>query len=264
MTVPELALTQLSASDDLPVVVVGPSLGTRVARIWSPVAALLTGYRLIGWDLPGHGRSGPATRPYSTEELATAVLAAVDAAVGPESPLRYAGDSFGGAVGLQLALDHPDRFTAAAILCSGAKIATAQVWRDRIALVTRDGLRPVREASRTRWFGRTVQDRPTSDSRAVLDELLDVDAASYCRACAALALFDIRDRLPGIRVPLLAVAGADDPVTTPEQHRELTEAIPGARVEVLPGIGHLAPLEDPRATATLLENHFAKEPAHER
>lgn len=174
MATPEVALTLLSGSADQPVVVVGPSLGTRVERLWSAAAGLLSGYRVIGWDLPGHGRSAPAAQPFSTEELADAVLSAVDEEVGAAAPLRYAGDSFGGAVGLQLILDHPDRFKAAAILGSGAKIATPEVWRDRVDLVRRDGMRPVREASPERWFGAHVKARPTDESRAVVEELADV------------------------------------------------------------------------------------------
>ncbi|MFC6706639.1 alpha/beta fold hydrolase [Flexivirga alba] len=259
MVAPEIALTLLSGSAEQPVVVVGPSLGTRVERLWSTAAALLSDYRVIGWDLPGHGRSAPATQPFSTEELASAVLGAVDAEVGADAPLRYAGDSFGGAVGLQLILDHPDRFEAAAILCSGAKIATVEVWRGRVDLVCREGLGPVQRASPERWFGERVKARPTDESRAVVEELADIDAASYCGACAALAAFDVRDRLSAIQVPLLAVAGSDDLVTTAEQHGELVCHTPGASFEVLPGVGHLAPLEDPSATAALLEKHFAKE-----
>lgn len=259
MATPEITLTLLSGSADQPVVIVGPSLGTRVERLWSAAADLLSGYRVIGWDLPGHGRSAPATQPFRTEELAGAVLGAVDAEVGADVPLRYAEDSFGGCVGLQLVLDHPDRFEAAAMLCSGAKIATADVWRQRVDLVCRVGLGPVQQASPERWFGERVKAQPTDESRAAVEELANVDPPSYCHACAALGAFDVRDRLSAIQVPLLAVAGSDDLVTTPEQNRKLARHTPGARFEVLPGVGHLAPLEDPSATVALLEKHFAKE-----
>lgn len=256
MATPDIALTHLAGSAGQPVLIVGPSLGTRVERLWSDAAGGLSELHVIGWDLPGKGRSAPADQPYSTHELARAVLDAVDGAIGPGQTLRYAGDSFGGCVGLQLILDHPERFAAAAILCSGAKIATAQVWRARIDLVRREGLAPVQDASTTRWFGSRVQQHPTDQSRAVLAELLEVDPAGYSHACEVLSTFDVRERLTGIRVPLLAIAGADDLVTTAEQNRELVRVTPGARLEVLNGVGHLAPLEDPRTTAALLDNHF--------
>lgn len=255
---PDIAVTPLAGAADDPIVVLGPSLGTRVERLWATVAESLSGFRVIGWDLPGHGRSATAAQPYSTAELAAAVLAAVDTHVGSQQPLRYAGDSFGGCIGLQLALDHPDRFVAAAIVCSGAKVASEQVWRDRIDLVEREGLGPVQAASSARWFGKAAAEHPTDESRAVLAELLDVDPAGYCQACAALETFDVRDRLPQMQVPLLAVAGADDLVTTAEQNLELVSRTPGSRFEVLPDVGHLAPLEAPEAITTLLQSHFGE------
>lgn len=256
MAAPEITLTHLAGPPDRPVVLVGPSIGTRVQRLWAATAAHLPDHRVIGWDLPGHGRSAPTEEPFSTAELAAQVLRAVDCAVGGSNRLHYAGDSFGGCVGLQLALDHPARFATMIILCSGAKIATADVWRERIALVHREGMRPIQQASPQRWFGTRIAEQPTQDSRAVVEEVADVDAFSYSLACAALAEFDVRDRLSDIQIPLLAVAGADDLVTTPDQHRGLAAQTPGARVEVLDGVAHLAPLEDPLTTAVLLEKHF--------
>lgn len=256
MSGPEVTITPLSGTAGQPVVLLGPSIGTSVHRLWHTVAGRLDGYRVVGWDLPGHGHSAPAVQPFTTAELAAAVLEAVDTELGSAEVLRYAGDSYGGCVGLQLVLDHPDRFAAAAILCSGAKIATAQVWRDRIDLVRREGMAPVQAGSPQRWFGARVAAQPNEESRAVLEELMDVDAHSYSLVCEALRDFDVRDRLADIRVPVLAIAGADDLVTTPEQHREMADAIPGGRCEVLTGVGHLAPLEDPAATASLVQAHF--------
>lgn len=63
-----------------PLLVVGPSLGTSVERIWGAVVARLEGWNVIGWDLPGHGAS-PAPRPLAKltiAGLAAAVVQAVD------------------------------------------------------------------------------------------------------------------------------------------------------------------------------------------
>ncbi|PVG80732.1 hypothetical protein DDE18_21540 [Nocardioides gansuensis] len=111
--------------------VVGPSLGTRVDRLWGTVAAELGELHIVGWDLPGHGLSPATSADFGLGDLASAVLAAVDSAVGADAaatPYLYAGDSVGGAVGLQLLLDHPARFRAAAAFCSGARFGTPQAW----------------------------------------------------------------------------------------------------------------------------------------
>lgn len=78
------------------------------------------------------------------------------------------------------------------------------------------------------------------------------DRESYAIACEALASFDLRDRVGARKVPLLVVAGQQDPVVPPELART------GAPDEfaVLPGCGHLPPAEDPAAVAGLLTRFF--------
>ena len=63
-------------------------------------------YRVVAWDLPGHGASPPATEPFTVADLADAVAAAIRA-LGADRVL-YAGVSLGGATGLELGLRHPD------------------------------------------------------------------------------------------------------------------------------------------------------------
>jgi pimeloyl-ACP methyl ester carboxylesterase len=62
-------------------------------------------------------------------------------------------------------------------------------------------------------------------------------------------------RLADIRCPTLVVAGAEDQLRSPEEARELADGIPGARLEVVPGAGHLIPLEQPQALAGAIARH---------
>ena len=260
-TTPEIAVQTLAGSPGDPVLVLGPSLGTRVDRLWETVASDLDGLHVVGWDLPGHGSSPAATVGFGLDDLADAVLAAVDRAVGGASrgsPYLYAGDSVGGGVGLQLLLDHPERFCAAAVLCSGARFGTPELWAERAALVRAEGMAPMVAASPDRWFGRRVKAGPTELTRAAVDDLARVDAGSYAFVCEALGRFDVTERLGGITTPLLAIAGADDVVTPPAQHQQLARATADGRFAVLRGVGHLAPLEDPSRTAALLREHFRR------
>ena len=113
---------------ELPLLVLGPSLGTSAGALWTDCAHHLTDdFDVLAWDLPGHGhnRSVP-DEPLTIAELAEGVLALVgdvqEQRGDPGTPFAYAGVSVGGAVGLQLLLDHPDRVTAAALVCTGARI----------------------------------------------------------------------------------------------------------------------------------------------
>lgn len=253
--VPTIELRHLSGTPGRPLLVVGPSLGTTVDRLWGPVAGLLEGWNVLGWDLPGHGHSPAADRltpGFSMAELAAAVLAAVTDAAGPDTAFAYAGDSIGGAVGVQLALDAPEQVTAVASLCSAAVFGTPAPWHERAALVRAEGMAPMVASSPARWFAPAVTASADGRVQDALRDLAAVDPEGYARCCEALAGFDVRDRLGTVGVPLLAVAGADDVATPTPVLAELAAGVPDGRLEVLDGVGHLAPYEDPVATAALL------------
>lgn len=257
----DLTLVHLAGTEGQPVLVVGPSLGTSVTALWGPVAALL-GDRLqvVGWELPGHGHGAPTTEPFTIADLAAGVVAAVDRSLGPIT-FGYAGDSVGGAVGLQLALDAPARLQGVAVLCTGAKIGTAASWAERAATVRASGTPAVVEASAKRWFGDGFLERQPEIGAALLTSLQHADAESYALVSEALAAFDVRDRLGEIVVPVLAVGGAEDVPTPAATLREHAARIPGARFVELDGVAHLAAAEAPRAVASLVEAQLAHDPA---
>lgn len=253
---PRLALRHLAGTPGRPVLVVGPSLGTASGRLWGEVATRLEGWNVLGWDLPGHGHSPAADRltpGFSMAVLADAVLAAVGEAVG-DVPFGYAGDSVGGAVGLQLALDHPGRVSSLTVLCSAASFGGPAGWGERAALVRAEGMAPMVVSSPARWFGSAIS---AERRAAALGDLASVDPEGYARVCAALGGFDVRDRLRDITVPLLAVAGAEDVATPPAVLAEIADGVPDGRLEVLDGVGHLAPYEAPERVAALLRDHLA-------
>ncbi|MDQ6522762.1 alpha/beta fold hydrolase [Nocardioides sp. LHD-245] len=254
---PSVAVRHLAGTPGRPLLVVGPSLGTTADRLWGTVAAALPGWNVLGWDLPGHGASPAADRltpGFSMAGLAAAVLGAVDEAVGDAVPFAYAGDSVGGAVGLQLALDRPGRVTSLAVLCSAATFGGPDAWRDRAAPVRAEGMAPMVAASPARWFGSSISEERRA---AALGDLATVDPEGYARVCEALGGFDVRDRLAEVGVPLLAVAGADDVATPPDVLGAIASGVPDGRLEVLDGVGHLAPYEAPERVAALLRDHLA-------
>jgi 3-oxoadipate enol-lactonase/4-carboxymuconolactone decarboxylase len=247
------------AGRDRPPLVLGPSLGTTAAALWGEAgAALSEEFQVIAWDLPGHGHSAGVTAGYSVAELAEAVLAAVNDLV--DGPFAYAGDSIGGAVGLQLMLEHPDRVSSSTLLCTGARIGTAEMWSERADLVRAQGVGALAEGSRQRWFAPGFAGRHPAVARNLIDGLRTVDPESYALACEALGAFDVRTRLAEIDTPLLAVAGERDEPTPVASLREIAERVGEGRLVVLDGVAHLAPAEAPARVACLIAAHSRPSP----
>ncbi len=252
------------------VLVVLPSLGTSVGALWQQAAMQLAELSpestVIGIDLPGHGRSAPIDVPagstvaprMTVRELAEAVQSTLakilpDVAA-PGTPVDLAGDSIGGAIALQLALDHPESFGRVAVFCTAAKIGEASAWEERAQTVATSGTPTQIIGSAQRWFGEGFMDREPEASAALLHSLQDADRFSYAALGYALAEFDVRRRLPEISLPLLAVAGSEDQPTPATKLAEIAGEVPGALLEVIEGAAHLVPIEAPAVTAGLLDD----------
>jgi 3-oxoadipate enol-lactonase/4-carboxymuconolactone decarboxylase len=235
-----------------PPLLLGPSLGTSYA-LWDRVAPELSvTHRVIRWDLPGHGGSaaGLLTAGATVGDLAGLVLALADS-LGIRR-FAYAGVSLGGAVGLHLAVHHPERLSSLAVICSSAHFDGAGPWEERAARVRREGLAALAETADARWFtaGFTVP-RLVADHRRA-------DPEAYAACCDALASFDLRDRLAEITVPTLLVAGREDPATPPAHLREIADAVPGAALVEIPGASHLAPAQCPEEVLAALRSHLGR------
>ncbi len=233
--------------------VVGPSLGTAVAPLWQKCARLVSDrWQVIGWDLPGHGRSATTAASFSVADLATSVREAVRPSITGDA--WYAGVSVGGAVALQLALERPDDWRGFAVICSSPRFMDEQRWRERADLVRRAGTPVMVGPSSKVWFAPGSIERDPSTSTALLDSLQQADAQGYAATCGALATFDVRDRLRELPPKMLVISGAYDEAAPPEVGRTVAEASEGGRLEVLDGAAHLAPAEQPDRVAAILHD----------
>jgi 3-oxoadipate enol-lactonase len=227
--------------------VLGNSLGTSSWTCWGAVVELLPDdWKAVAFDLPGHGLDTQAPASLTIADLATQVLDFVD------GPFLFAGDSVGGQIGLQLLLDAPDRVLGAVLCCTGARIGDEQVWRDRVAQVRASGTASLVTASAERWFAPGFTEREPERAAALLHTLHEASDGGYVAVCGALAAFDVRDRLAEIATPVVAVAGADDPVCPPDSLREIAEGVHDGRLVVLEDTAHQAPAERPHEVATII------------
>jgi 3-oxoadipate enol-lactonase/4-carboxymuconolactone decarboxylase len=269
VSVPSITAVRLTGAAhraELPLLVLGPSLGTSAQTLWGRCATELTDvFDVVAWDLPGHGHNHVVPEDsFTMAELAQGVLRVVDEILEQRDqyrgPFAYAGDSVGGCVGLQLLLDQPDRVTSAVLLCTGAKIGDEASWGGRIGQVSVSGTSVMVSGSAERWFGPGFLDRDQGTASDLLHALQDADDQGYIGVCEAIAGFDVRDRLGAIVAPVLAVSGSDDATTTPAMLREIAEQVKDGRYVELEGVSHLAPAEAPTAVARLIRQHVLGEP----
>ncbi|MGW0811826.1 alpha/beta fold hydrolase [Streptomyces viridiviolaceus] len=257
MSSPRLLDHHVVGPADAPPLVLGPSLGTTRA-VWEPHLPSLAGrFRILLFDLPGHGgsRTGLLRDPMpgrtTVEDLASLVLGLADHHGWDR--FHYAGISLGGAIGAHLAVERHERLASLALVCSSAHFGAARAWHERAALVRREGTAPLLVASPGRWFADAAL-AGSPFGRRLLGDLADADPTGYAACCDALAGYDLRRVLGRITAPALVVGGSHDVATPVEHARELAQRIPQAVLRVI-GCGHLA-AEQPRALYAALSAHL--------
>ncbi|MFJ8297511.1 alpha/beta fold hydrolase [Streptomyces sp. NPDC094447] len=245
---------RVDGREDAPVLVIGPSLGT-TWHMWDrQIPELTRDWRVVRFDLPGHG--GAPAEPFSSvAELGDRLLATLDT-IGVQR-FGYAGCSLGGAVGLDLALRAPHRVASLALVATSPRFGSADEFRQRGVIVRANGLEPMARTAPERWFTALFAGAQPAIVDWAVQMVRTTDPACYIAACEALAVFDVREALDRIAVPALVLVGSEDQVTGPAEARTLVAGIPDARLAVVPGASHLAPVEQPAAVTDLLIEHFA-------
>ncbi len=225
------------------------------------VATLARRHRVVNIDAPGHGRSGKTTRPYSLEDCVDALFEVMDALRLDRASL--VGLSWGGMVGMRAALRAPQRIERLALLDSNADGESPEKLRAYrvLAFVARrfGALPPLLDRVEPIFFSpRTRVERPAI-VRDFRERLAAMDPTSLGHAFDAVELRrkDIRSQLSRIRCPTLVVCGSDDAATPIARSEDIRRAIPGARLEQIPGAGHLSAWERPELVTPLLAGWLA-------
>jgi pimeloyl-ACP methyl ester carboxylesterase len=138
------------------------------------------------------------------------------------------------------------------LTCTSARFGTRETWDERIALVREQGMEAVADVVLPRWFTPAFED--VQPFRAML---VATPPETYVSYCELLREFDLRGRLGAIAAPTLAIAGAEDPTSPPEQLETIAAEIDGASVVVIPRAAHLANVERPDEFNEALLAHLA-------
>lgn len=221
------------------------------------VPGLLTSARLYAGQIPALWRFGPVTVADNTQgetmaDLAHAILA--------DAPPRFAlaGLSMGGYIAFEIMRQAPHRVTRLALLDTSALPDRPEQTERRLAQIAKAEaglLDEVADEQIPFLFLPANQDPMRAPYHQMAHE---VGTAAFIRQQRAIiSRPDSRPDLPKITCPALVLVGEGDVLTPPERAAEIAGAIPGARLQVLPGCAHLSALEQPAAVASALQEWLA-------
>jgi 3-oxoadipate enol-lactonase len=226
-----------------PPVVLSHALGLDL-QMWDELARrLATEHTVLRYDHRGHGGSAQPPGPYTMDDLVDDAARAIRE--WGRGPVAWIGLSMGGMVGQGLAVRHPELLRGAVLANTVARYpeAARPTWAARIAAVEQGGMAAVAEAVVERYLHADHRAAHPEVAAKLRARLLRTDPAAYVACCHAVANVDWLDRLSGVRLPTLVIAGARDVGATPEMARAIAERIAGAELRVFADASHLSVVE---------------------
>jgi len=240
---------RLDGREDRPVLVFAHSLGQDHGMWDTQATDLSPHFRVLRYDVRGHGASSTIPGDYTIEQLGRDALALADALA--IDRFAFCGLSLGGMIGLWLAAHAPERVTSAVLANTSAKPGAERMEARRQAVLA-GGMQAVAESAMGRFFSPGLFARDALCVSTARRTLLATDAVGYAGCCAAIRDVDATATLSQIRVPVLIVSGdLDESLPWTGQGEVLANLIPGARVVHLP-TAHLSNLEAPRSFSAAL------------
>jgi 3-oxoadipate enol-lactonase len=206
--------------------------------VWHPqLAHFAQQRRTLAFDYPGYGESDPAPEGTTREDYASAIVSAMHEL--GVNRAHICGLSLGGVVAIAMHHAAPDR-------CASLILAdTFAVHPEGRAIYERSlaGSHDLRAMAEARVDILIAQPADQAVRTEVVETMARIDPAAYRIGAEAVWLADQRERAQAIDAPTLILVGDRDLVTPPELSNELLDLIPDARMQVIPGAGHLGNLE---------------------
>ena len=211
-----------------PALIFSNSLGTNFKMWQAQIDFFQQDFFVICYDTRGHGASSAPQGPYSIDQLGQDVVNLLDHLNVEKA--AFCGISMGGLTGQWLAIHRPERFNQLVVCNTAAKIGQEQAWNDRAALVREQGLQPIASTAASRWFTEPFIQSNATVVNNLQNDLAAGSAEGYASCCEALAKADVREQLKDITVPVLVVAGQQDPVTTVVDGQFMVERIANSQL----------------------------------
>lgn len=238
----------LSGPPNAPAIVLIHGLGLTRALTWAQIGpALAERYRVLRYDLPGHGDSALPDGPVSLSSLADQLVNLMD-----QTGIAHAalvGFSLGGMINRRVAMDHPDRVAALAILNSPHERDPARqtALEDRVRNTGTDGPSAGLDDTLARWFTKDFRRDQPRTVEQVRQIVLANDPANYAAHLSVLVsgVTELIRPAPPISHPTLVLTCENDSGSSPQMARTIGSEIAGADINIVPGLQHLGLIEEP-------------------
>jgi 3-oxoadipate enol-lactonase len=230
-------------AENAPVVVLSHTLAT-AAEVWGYQLPILRHrFRVILYDVRGHGESEATGDSYSLEELAMDVIKLLDYLSIERA--AFVGASLGGMIGQVLALTAPDRLSALVLCSTGSKADQAMQanFDERIETVRRKGMESQVQPTLGRWFSLDFLQSAPRTAAWIADLIRATPLNGFVGCCRALQKLDVIEQLKEIKIPTLVVPGEKDQGFPPSVAQAIRERIEGSKLEILRGAAHLGLVE---------------------
>ena len=250
---------RMDGPDNRPTLMFAHSLGCDHSMWDVQTAALQAHFRILRYDIRGHGATDVTAGEYTIGMLGKDALALAN--VLGIGTFAFCGLSLGGMIAQWLAVNASNRLTAAILANTSARTLNGGVMQQRIQSVSTGGMSAVADQVLGRFFTEEGLRENSNGVAGVRRVLLATDATGYAGCCAAVRDLDQLALLPEIRVPTLVIVGNDDASTPWLGHGEiLAREIPQARVERFDG-GHLSNIESPYAFTSAIARFLVPDAA---
>ena len=238
---------ELSGKEGAPVVVLSHSLGSSLS-MWVPqLRELEPDFRVLRYDIRGHGGSVSTPGPYTLELLGEDAVRLLDAL--SIDKFHWVGLSMGGMIGQCIALNNGHRLRSLTLCDTAASIPpdAQPVWQERIDTVRAKGAQALLGQTLERWFTPPFLSQNPPMLEVIRNEFIATPAEGYIGCMEAIRKLNYLERLPKIRIPTLILVGEDDPGTPVEAAKAMNDRIPKSKLVVLPGARHLSNVGQPEA-----------------
>lgn len=237
----------VSGREDRPVLILNHSLATSHEMWGLQIPVFGRHFRVVAFDMRGHGASSAPAGTYSLDQLADDVVGVADH-LGVKR-FHFLGLSIGGMIGQSLGLRHGarlDKLVLSSTLMGSVGAEGAKAWDDRNAAVKAQGAASQIDGTMARWLSADFQKNAPFTAQWIRDLIAATPADGYVGCGEAIKAMNLpAEKLATIKTPTLVIAGEKDPGATPAEAAKIAGAIPGAQSVVIAGGYHLCNIEFP-------------------